>query len=133
MKTSGLIKTAWQLYGVPYALPPVNELRFKIPFLFDEWKDEMYFGHYKPICFQFSLATDATWDPGVSEDCLYMNIWAPREAIENGEKLPVQVYFHGGSYNMGTNMFRDTDGTILADRQNIITVWVVEIWVPIFD
>ena len=58
-------------------------------------------------------------------DCLYLNIWAPKSAVENPDsKLPVQVYFHGGAFFLGTNMFRDTDGQVIADRQNIIVVSV---------
>ena len=54
-----------------------------------------------------------------------MNIWAPRESIENGlEETAVQVYFHGGAYLLGSNNFRDLSGLEIAKRQKIIVVSV---------
>ena len=48
----------------------------------------------------------------------------PKSALGSNSKFPVQVYFHGGAYFLGTNIFRDTDGQVIADRQNIVVVSV---------
>ena len=65
---------------------------------------------------------DSNWKPGVSEDCLYLNIWAPKEALEKNKKFPVMVYFHGGAYFFGNNNWRETHGQVVADRQKVIVV-----------
>ena len=50
----------------------------------NSWKPEdTYFGNYKSICINSRFKGKRDWNPGMSEDCLYMNIWAPRTAIEN--------------------------------------------------
>lgn len=91
-----------QLYGVPYAYPPIDERRFRIPKLMDSWDAQLNFDEYKPMCMQLLFVGNAEWTPGVSEDCLYLNIFVPKQAIENpSAKYPVVVYFHGGAYFFG--------------------------------
>ena len=93
-----------QIYGVPYVHSPTSSRRFKVPELKNEWGDEplnlTVKSSYCPQLFQ-KARLDA-----FSEDCLYLNIWAPRRAIEEKLSLPVQVYFHGGAFFFGANSFR---------------------------
>ena len=122
---TGFIDTVYpnvvQLYGVPYAYPPINERRFRVPKLMDSWSGTLDFGTYKPMCLQFLFDAEVL----AAEDCLYVNIYAPKDAIENPDaKYPVMVYFHGGLYFFGGNGWRDAHGTILAERQNMIFVSV---------
>jgi len=70
----------------------------------------MDFGSYKPLCMNLFFTGRGDWNPGSSEDCLYLNIYAPKDGIGNG-KYPVVIYFHGGSYFFGSNNFRDMHGT----------------------
>lgn len=93
-----------QFFGIPYSYPPVNERRFRVPKLMDSWSEKLNLEQYKPLCHQGNNEEEEKdWEPGVSEDCLYLNIFAPKEAIENPNgNYPVQVYFHGGGYQRGT-------------------------------
>ena len=86
-------------FGIPYAAPPVGENRFKGPKDPRIW-DEIYDAHTRPAsCAQ--KCHDPC--PDISEDCLYLNIFAPKEALKEGktEKLPVLVWFHGGAFTWG--------------------------------
>ena len=86
-------------FGIPYAAPPVGENRFKGPKDPRTW-DEIYDAHTRPAsCAQ--KCHDPC--PDISEDCLYLNIFTPKEALKEGktEKLPVLVWFHGGTFTWG--------------------------------
>ena len=75
-----------------------------MPHPVDSWDVELDLASkYPPLCIQAWREDGGTnWEPGSSEDCLYLNIWAPKDAVENPDaKLPVQVFFHGGSYFFG--------------------------------
>ena len=76
--------------GIPYAAPPVGELRWRAPQAVVPWKGVKEARSFAPAC-----AQSAPWvTMPKSEDCLYLNIWAPEKA----SKLPVIVWFHGGGY-----------------------------------
>ena len=81
----------WQWLGVPYAKPPLGELRWKPPVAPDPWK-----GKRDAIAWSNQAAQDPRLERfgegGMSEDCLYLNITAPKDA----KNLPVMVWFHGG-------------------------------------
>jgi para-nitrobenzyl esterase len=83
--------------GVPYAAPPVGELRWKPPRPVREWKGVRQATRFGPPCPQLP----ARWFPhiGWAEDCLYLNIWTTQ--LSTNAKLPVMVYFHGGSNTSG--------------------------------
>ena len=94
-------KTINVFYGVPYAVPPVNELRFKRTKLISKFPKEPYYAlDYTPHCQQVrSKKYDA--NDKFSEDCLYMNIWTPH--IESNRidgkcktKYNVMLYIYGG-------------------------------------
>lgn len=98
--------------GVPYAKPPVGELRWKAPEEPEKWDGIRLCDRYGDACAQFdrwSSATDDVTDddehpyinienypypPHMSEDCLYLNIYTP--AVSKEDKLPVMIYIHGG-------------------------------------
>lgn len=81
-------------YGIPYAAPPVGDLRWKEPqaITWTETKQTVKMGN---ACAQ-AAGTAANGDT-ISEDCLYMNIWVPPELKEDAE-APVVVYVHGGAF-----------------------------------
>ena len=83
--------------GVPYAAPPVGELRWKAPEPVKKWTGTREAKQYGPAAPQLP----AGWLPyiGWSEDCLYLNIWTSRFVPD--AKLPVIVFFHGGSNKAG--------------------------------
>ncbi|XP_026332888.1 esterase FE4-like [Hyposmocoma kahamanoa] len=96
-------------YGVPYAAPPVGNMRFKPPLPLGPW-DGVKVANRKVKCPQNGEG---------EEDCLVLNIFTPLKII-NGP-LPVLVYFHGGSFIMGS---AHTEGMKHLIQQNIIVVTV---------
>uniref|UniRef100_A0A8C6DND7 Carboxylic ester hydrolase n=1 Tax=Moschus moschiferus TaxID=68415 RepID=A0A8C6DND7_MOSMO len=113
--------------GVPYAAPPVGPLRFAKPEPLLPWNGFLNATSYPKLCLQNSewLFTDQhilkVHYPKfrVSEDCLYLNIYAPAHA-ESGSKLPVMVWLPGGAFETGSaSIF---DGSALASYENVLVV-----------
>ena len=87
--------------GLPYAAPPVGDLRWKAPEPPAKWKDLRDGTHYGARCFQYVFADMVFQDAGPSEDCLYLNVFTPASA-KAGSKLPVMFWIHGGGYAGGS-------------------------------
>ena len=105
--------------GVPFAAPPVDELRWKAPQDPEPWKGVLKTQESQNVCVQSGVTT--TWHPTGeiigSEDCLYLDVYRPKT---DEEDLPVYVYFHGGANRFGGAA--SYDGSFLAEDQNIIVV-----------
>ena len=104
--------------GVPYARPPVGELRWQAPQPPESWSGERDAGQVGPICIQ----PPANGDNGVgplpmSEDCLTVNVWAP---ADREGPLPVMFWIHGGGLNNGSGTAALYDGTNLAKRGVVV-------------
>ncbi len=110
--------------GVPYAAPPVGELRWRMPQPAASWQDVRMadaVGHACPQPlgkYKADWVNDAIASAGIDEDCLNLNIWTPAE--RNGP-LPVMVYIHGGNMQYGANAMPLYDGTVLA-REGVVVV-----------
>jgi para-nitrobenzyl esterase len=110
--------------GVPYAAPPVGDLRWQEPQAPQHWKGIRMADHYANSAMQATGARNP-WtaefinDQPVSEDCLYLNIWAPKR--QKGKKFAILVYIHGGGYTEGSGSTSITDGENLA-RKGIIVI-----------
>lgn len=101
--------------GIPYAAPPVGDLRWRPPQPVVPWQGVRAAHSFGPAC-----AQTAEWIPNPkSEDCLYLNVWAPAHAT----KLPVLVWIHGGGFYGGTAAQPLYDGANLA-RHGAIVVTV---------
>ena len=108
--------------GIPYAAPPVGALRWKPPQRVAAWTGTRAADNFGPRCMQISLLSDMVFrSDGMSEDCLYLNVWTP--AGRAGKKLPVLVYFYGGGFVGGDGSEFRYDGASLAQR-GIVTVTV---------
>lgn len=108
--------------GIPYAAPPVGPLRWKPPQPAVAWTGVRHADHFGPRCMQRPLFSDMVFrSDGMSEDCLYLNVWTP--AHSPNEKLPVLVYFYGGGFVGGDGSEPRYDGASLAQR-GIVTVTV---------
>jgi para-nitrobenzyl esterase len=118
---SGLIAgsgTAIRVYkGVPYAEPPVGELRWKPPQPVKPWPGVLVAKNVPPVCPQ----SDRLKLGAQSEDCLKLNIWTP--ARRTGEKLPVMVWIHGGTFQAGATSQTVYDGEALA-AQGVVLVTI---------
>lgn len=108
--------------GIPYAAPPIGSLRWKPPQATAAWTGVRTADHFGPRCMQRPLFGDMVFrSDGMSEDCLYLNVWTP--ARSEGRNLPVLVYFYGGGFVAGDGSEPRYDGASLA-RRGIITVTV---------
>jgi len=88
--------------GIPYAMPPVKNLRWKPPHPLKQnngcWKGVLDTNEFKNRCSQIDF-TNGRKEIG-SEDCLYLNVWTPR--LDSSKKMPVMVWIHGGSLTTGS-------------------------------
>ncbi|HTI06959.1 MAG TPA: carboxylesterase family protein [Puia sp.] len=108
--------------GIPFAQPPVGDLRFKEPQPVKPWKGVRKANAFGPRAMQLPLFSDMNFrSNGMSEDCLYLNVWTP--AKSSGEKLPVLVYFYGGGFVGGDGSEYRYDGESLATK-GIVTITV---------
>lgn len=125
----GEVKGACMIFrGVPYAKAPVGELRFKAPQKPDAWSGVKDATEFAPICPQMEIKdgfygkefyTDPKYPlPAQSEDCLYLNIWAPEKKSSGG--YPVALWIHGGAFDHGFSSEMEFDGTQFALRNTIL-------------
>ncbi|MFC1589864.1 carboxylesterase family protein [Candidatus Omnitrophota bacterium] len=106
--------------GIPYAAPPVGDLRWKPPQPVRRWSGVRECVTFGPICPQPPCPGQKVDEVKTArEDCLYLNIWAPPE--ESDEKRPVMVWIHGGAFVIGAGSSADYDGTNFA-RQGVVLV-----------
>ena len=122
--------------GIPYAKPPIGNLRWREPQPADAWQGVLAADHFAPMSMQttnlpiydslvqvigyhdYQISLHDHYRPPVSEDSLYLNIWKPA-GKESG--LPVLVYIHGGSLQTGQPWYQDYSGEGLA-RDGVIVV-----------
>jgi len=117
---------AW--LGVPYATPPVGELRWRAPQPAEKWSGLREALHYGSPCPQYASSFGGVPGPAGTiagdEDCLTLDLFAPpfaADAVPTGEKrLPVMVWIHGGGNSIGTSRFYE--GGNLAASENVIVV-----------
>jgi para-nitrobenzyl esterase len=106
-------------FGVPFAKPPVGELRWKAPQPMDSWEGVKITKHFGPRPMQAMVFGDMkSRSAGVSEDCLYLNIWTP--AKRNTKGLPVLLYFYGGGNVAGDASEYRYDGESMAKKGMVV-------------
>ncbi|XP_070551779.1 carboxylesterase 4A-like [Ptychodera flava] len=117
-KDVDVTRTLHVFKGIPYAEPPVGDLRFRPPQSKAPWEGVHDATEFGPICIQ---PPDQFVDIGgaQSEDCLFLNIYAPKTA---GDLLPVMVWIHGGAFYVGAGSEHFYDGTALAAIGDVIIV-----------
>jgi para-nitrobenzyl esterase len=113
--------------GIPYAAPPLGELRWRAPQRVRPWRGEHLANHFGNACLQplmrgnalmrqFSFAAQP--ECGMSEDCLYLNVWTA--ASSERDALPVIVWLHGGGHRVGAGSHPVSDGTELARHGAVV-------------
>ena len=118
--------------GIPYAAPPVGELRWRDPQPVIPWGGVRKADSFGPIAMQKPQDPSSMYYkefyssglPEMSEDCLYLNVWAPEGSVGNaGAKLPVAMWIHGGAFSGGYGHEITMDGTEWA-RRGVILVTI---------
>ena len=108
--------------GIPFAQPPLGELRWKAPQPVKNWDGVRKADQFGSRPMQTAIFGDMNFrSGGISEDCLYLNVWTPAE--KENEKLPVLVYFYGGGFVAGDGSEPRYDGESMA-RKGIVTLTV---------
>jgi para-nitrobenzyl esterase len=98
---SGIRESGLSIYkGVPFAAPPVGDLRWRPPAPVVPWTGTRKTDAFAPACIQTGVSMPGEKPPTVSEDCLYFNIWTPAKSVH--EDLPVIVWIYGGGYINGS-------------------------------
>jgi para-nitrobenzyl esterase len=114
--------------GIPYAAPPVGPLRWKAPRRPSRWQGELAaLDNGNPCVQDLSLARPFTDDDNDglvgSEDCLYLNVFAPGGS-SSADRLPVMFWIHGGGNVGGHNAASTYDGSFLAQRHGLVVVTI---------
>ena len=106
--------------GVPFAAPPVRENRWRPPQPVKNWTGARLADRFADQCMQARVFGDMMFrNSGVSEDCLYLNVWMPANASA-GSALPVLVYYYGGGFVAGDGSEPRYDGESMAKRGIVV-------------
>lgn len=111
--------------GIPFAAPPVGDLRWRPPQAPASWQGVLKADHYSAACIQDHTRSLGPWTAeymhqgDYSEDCLYLNVWTGAKSA--GEKRPVFLWIHGGAFTGGSTAVAVYDGEELA-RKGIVVV-----------
>lgn len=107
--------------GIPYAAPPLGDLRWRAPREAESWDGVLDAYEYGPACMQKGLMTKVNADDGgMSEDCLYLNIWRPAKS----GRFPVMVWIHGGGYTGGTGGSEFYQGDRMSETGDVVIVTI---------
>ena len=113
--------------GIPFAAPPVGELRWREPQPPEAWEGVRTCTVPPPSAMQGKPRPFHCWsseflipEEPISEDCLYLNVWTP---AKQGQKLPVMVWIHGGGFTGGSGTVPLYDGEAIA-RRGIVYVTI---------
>jgi para-nitrobenzyl esterase len=117
--------------GIPYAKPPVGELRWRAPQPLPAWQSPREALAFGSSCPQFASAVggDTSKPPGTpvgSEDCLFLNVYAPAfeggRVPQGGDRLPVMFWVHGGGNTIGSAAFYDGGNLAASEKVVVVTL-----------
>lgn len=110
--------------GIPYASPPVGDLRFRAPEPPVPWTGIYDATEFGPVSMQPEDPMMQVLEgehPETSEDCLHLNIWSP---AADGKQRPVMVWIHGGAFMNGGGSSELYDGTSFAENGDVVVVTI---------
>src|SRR4051794_1345320 len=108
-------------FGIPYAAPPLGDLRWRAPDRVEAWKGIYHADRLAPECIQVLRRHNLNHyfgEEATSENCLYLNIWASADA-KSGAKLPVVVWIYGGGFTLGSSGMAIYDGENVAKKGTV--------------
>ncbi|XP_023236336.1 acetylcholinesterase-like [Centruroides sculpturatus] len=124
-KINVLNNDIYAFFGVPYALPPIGELRFQNPRPFSAWNGILNATTMSPICIQDPNFPIFEWVPDkrryMSEDCLYLNVLVPVHKTED-KPFSTMVWIHGGGFVTGSANMDAHYGRFLSSIGNVIVI-----------
>ena len=112
--------------GIPFAAPPVGDLRWRPPQPAKPWTGVRPALSYAPGCMQVIVRTQPPWTEEFmpqgerSEDCLYLNVWTPKAHAKSSAPIPVYLFIHGGAFNQGSTSVAVYDGAPLAAKGVVV-------------
>lgn len=115
----------WAFRGIPFAAPPIGELRWQAPQPLKAWRGVRNADKFSAGCAQNVVFADvigrgqSSSGESSSEDCLYLNVWTSAKSAR--ERLPVLVYIYGGGYSVGDASEARYDGANMA-KQGMVVV-----------
>src|SRR6185295_15863847 len=110
------LRGVYRFLGIPYAKPPIGELRWRPPQPVAKWTGVRTATKFGPTCAQVTTLGPFAGPPNSNEDCLYLNVFTS----DTKAKLPVLVWFHGGGYFDGAS--NDYDAAKLVTRGKLVVV-----------
>jgi para-nitrobenzyl esterase len=119
-RVEGVAEERMMVYkGIPFAAPPVGDLRWRPPQPVKSWDGVLKADKYAPACPQVQFDIPILPKVATSEDCLYLNVWTPARSPD--EKLPVMVWIYGGGFAMGATSMPVYSGEQLA-KMGVVVV-----------
>lgn len=117
-RTSSLADDVVNFYRIPYAVAPVGDLRWRPPRTYGPWQGTLNATVYGSRCF----GLDSEQGVDESEDCLFLNVFAPRDALGSDQRLPVMVYIHGGAFTGGSSNHNHPDALVARSNASVVLV-----------
>lgn len=111
--------------GIPFAKPPIGDLRFRKPVPIDNWNESKNVFDFQDACPQEPTrfhTGDSMTNKNISEDCLYLNVWSPVGSGVDGPLKPVMVWIHGGGLLVGSPSEYSYHGDLLSTRGDVVVV-----------
>jgi len=107
--------------GIPFAAPPVGDLRWRAPQPPAHWEGVRAADQFSPVCMQQTRGPAAASGPAPSEDCLYLNVWTAAKSA--GERRPVIVWTYGGAFTGGAGSLAMYNGEALAKKGAVVITY----------
>jgi para-nitrobenzyl esterase len=106
--------------GIPFAAPPVGNLRWRAPQAPAHWEGVRKADEFSPVCMQGTRGPGGA-GPAPSEDCLYLNVWTGAKSA--GERRPVIVWTYGGGFTLGSGSTPMYNGEALAKKGAVVVTY----------
>src|SRR5580700_9163478 len=107
--------------GIPFAAPPVGDLRWRAPQPPAHWEGVRKADQFSPVCMQQTRGPAAGSGPAPSEDCLYLNVWTAAKSAS--ERRPVIVWTYGGAFTGGAGSLPMYNGEALARKGAVVVTY----------